>query len=122
MDIKHIVEITITDMKDSKITGFILDGKQYHNNNDDNKTIETKTPKKRIIKKRMKNIIDTWIKNNPNLTVFTLEDFFTANPQHLSQRKRCETYFNKMCSDKTLTQVNNNGKVMITHRMKKAGN
>jgi len=115
MEIKHIVEIIITDMEAGHITGFILDGKQYgKTNKQETATIEKQTIKINTPKKRSHNIIDTWLDNKPKLISFSINDFFKDQPEQKLQRQRTEKYLTKMIDDNTIKQTNKDSFVVTT--------
>ena len=122
MKIIHTVEIEITDMKDGQITGFILDGKKYPKPKKEhliNDYVQPKymPPKKcKKPKKRMGNVVDTWIREN-NIVKFTLKQFFEANPSQLLQKTRIKNYIYRMVADNTLKQLDANT-LLVTVKIK----
>lgn len=123
MDIKTMVEIKITDMKDGKVIGFILDNVQYHASVTKVESVDwvangltLKGNHHRQNQNRHPNVVDRWLDGHPNIRSFTLVDFFKSNPRQGLQRSRIMGYVDRMCADRTLTQWHD-GSYKVTCRM-----
>ena len=104
MNVLAHITITVKDMKDGVLTGFVFEDRYYTCNGarDTKKTMMI--PKCVIVKnRRYDNLIDKWIRQK-NIRIFTLDDLYRNLKSLDSQRKRAMLYLSKMCGDKTLTQ------------------
>ena len=101
MNVEIIKTIKITDMKDSIITGFELEGNYYKLENNGHEIKKTISKREYYQNKRHPNTIDKWIQEK-NIQVFRFNDLRKLS---CYRKDNMQHYISKMIADKTLLQV-----------------